>query len=288
MTLARRGAQDGVGLSGRIAELCQVLDRVQTGLAISNMNVEVVLLALLVDRDAFEDQIIIVCRNYLRGFEDRILDSVFVHAAFNEVDLQVDPSSHLDGATEGDLAVTLAEVKVAHRQAGALYINRKKDLRAARQILDIAVAAMLARRNGARAFGRNLVFHVALGSTAMRRGRERRISQRWHTGWIGVDECLFAGIPGFEHFLVRQAADQARMDEAGKADARNMPRVRVKTGNIPDRFLRQREVVGQEAAAIPFGKEAVKAPRAFGQYPDIENIDDKEVARLGTMHTERS
>jgi len=63
------------------------------------------------------------------------------------------PAGHFDGAAKGDFAVALAEVQVAHRQPGALDIDREEDLRAAGQILDIAVTAMLTRRHGARAGG---------------------------------------------------------------------------------------------------------------------------------------
>jgi hypothetical protein len=78
------------------------------------------------------------------------------------------------------------------------------------------------------------------------------------------------------------------MDQSGKAHAGDVAGVRIKSGNIPDRFLRQREVVGEKAAAILFGKESVEAPRALRENADVENIDDQKVARLGAMHTDRS
>src|SRR2546429_3132442 len=45
-----------VGLGAAVAEFLQVLDGVQAGLAVGHGHVQVVLLALFVHRDAFEDQ----------------------------------------------------------------------------------------------------------------------------------------------------------------------------------------------------------------------------------------
>ncbi len=167
VALARRGAQDRIGLRAGIAELLEILDRVQAGLPVGDVDVEVMLLAVLVDRDAFEDQIVLVVRRDRRRLEHGILDAVFGDAVLDDVDLDVQPAGHFDGAAEGDLAVALAEVQIAHREPAAGHIDREVDLRAARQILDVAIAAMLARRHGAGAFGADLGLGVALGLTGM-------------------------------------------------------------------------------------------------------------------------
>ena len=198
MALARRGSQDRIGLRTGIAELLEVLDRVQAGLPIGDMHVEVMLLALLVDRDAFEDQIVFVVRRDRRRLEYRILDAVFRYAVLDDVDLDMQPARHLDRAAEGDLAVALAEMQVAHRETAAGNIDREVNLRAARQVLDVAISAMLARRHGARAFRRGLRLGVALQATHMRGRTERRIGKRRDAGRIGGDEADFAGIPFFQ------------------------------------------------------------------------------------------
>src|SRR5258708_16966278 len=54
VALARSRSQDRIGLRAGIAELLQVLDRVQAGLPVGDMHIEVVLPALLVDRDTLE------------------------------------------------------------------------------------------------------------------------------------------------------------------------------------------------------------------------------------------
>src|SRR5215218_6592326 len=112
MSLARRRAQDRVSLRPRVTELGEVFDRVETGLPIGNVNVEVMLLASLVDRDALEDQVVVVGRRDRARLEDRILDAVFGDAILDQADLEVEPTRHLDGPTECDLTVALAEVQV--------------------------------------------------------------------------------------------------------------------------------------------------------------------------------
>src|SRR5205823_12830074 len=127
VSLARRGAEDRIGLCARVAELLQIFDRVQAGLAVGDVDVEVMLLAGLVDRDALEDQIVLVVRRNRRRLEHGILDAVLGDAILDDIDLEMQPAGHLDGAAEGDLAVALAEVQIAHREAAARHIYREVD-----------------------------------------------------------------------------------------------------------------------------------------------------------------
>ena len=122
-----------------------------------------------------------------------------------------------------------------------------------------------------------------MGGRGERRRRERR-----HAVRIGGDEVELALVPGVEQLLVRQAADQARMDEAGELHARHMARMGVEAGNVPDRFLRQREMIGEEAAAVLLGEEAVEAPQALRQRADVEQIDHQEIAGLGALDADRA
>src|SRR5439155_13244552 len=124
-----------------------------------------------------------------------------------------------DRTAEGDLAVALAEVQVAHRETGAGHVDREVDLRAAREVLDVAIAAVLARRHGARAFGADLVLDVALGAAAMGGWREWRVRQAGHAGRVGRDQLGLALVPGVQHLRIGQTADQAGMDQAREIDA---------------------------------------------------------------------
>src|ERR1700731_976526 len=128
VALTRRRSQNRVSLRAGIAELLEVLDRVQASLPIGDMYIEVMLLTLLVDRDALEDQIVLVVRRDWRRLEYGVLDAVFGDAVLDDVDLEMQPAGHLDRAAEGDLAVALAEMQVAHRKPAARHIDRKVDL----------------------------------------------------------------------------------------------------------------------------------------------------------------
>src|ERR1700677_5262431 len=140
------------------------------------------LLPTFVDRNAREDQVILVIRRDRRRLEDRILDTGFGDAVLDDVDLEMHPARHLDRAAEGDLAIALAEVQVTHRETAAGHIDREVDLRAARQILDVAIAAMLARRHGAGALGADPGLDIALGLAGMGGRSEWRGGQSGYAG----------------------------------------------------------------------------------------------------------
>src|SRR6202035_4792361 len=127
--------------------------------------------------------------------------------------------------------------KVAHGEPRALHVDREVDFGAARQVLDVAIATMLTRRDGAGALGRDFALGVALGAAAMRGRPERRRGERRDAVRIGGDQCPLARIPGLEQLLVGQATDQARMDEAREIDPRHMAGMGVETRYVPDRLL---------------------------------------------------
>src|SRR5437660_10281839 len=77
------------------------------------------------------------------------------------------------------------------------------------------------------------------------------------------------------------------MEEARKARARHMPRLREQAGDVPDRLLRLREVIGEKAAAVLLGKKAVEAPHALGQLAHIKKVDNQQFARLRAFHADR-
>ena len=78
------------------------------------------------------------------------------------------------------------------------------------------------------------------------------------------------------------------MDEPGKIDARHMAGMGEHARNIPDGFLGFRKMFGQESTTILFRKESVKAPQTVLQRPDIENIDDHQIARFRALDTDGS
>jgi hypothetical protein len=93
------------------------------------VRVEIELLSAdFVDRDAFEDQIFRKARFNRARLENRIGNTVFRDAAFDQVDADIDPAGHLDSPAEGDLAITLRPVDIAHRQPAAFDVDGKINL----------------------------------------------------------------------------------------------------------------------------------------------------------------
>ena len=119
-------------------------------------------------------------------------------------------------------------------------------------------------------------------------GGERRIGEARHAGRIGRDQRGLALVPGRQQFRIGQTADQAGMDQAGEVHAGNVARRRVEALDVPDRFLRQREMIGQEAAAVLLGEEAVEAPQALLQRTDVEQVDHQQIAGLGALDADRA
>ncbi|MNT47452.1 hypothetical protein D3C72_1841680 [compost metagenome] len=132
------------------------------------------------------------------------------------------PARHFDGAAKGDFTIALREVQITDRQATTLHIHRKKHAGAARQVLDVAVAAMLAGRHGAGAFGRCAIPVSALQGAHVGGLGRGRIGQRRHPVGVGVDQGLFAPVPGVQQFFVWQAAYQAGVDQPREVHAGNM------------------------------------------------------------------
>ena len=198
------------------------------------------------------------------------------------------PTGHFDRAAEGDFAIALREVQIAHRKTAAGHINREIHFRAARQVFDVAIAAMFARRHRARAFSRSLVAGFALHAAHMRGRAERWIGEAGHTLRIGGDQRGLALVPGREQFRIGQTADQAGMDQAGKIHAGNMARRGVHALEVPDRLLGLREMIGQEAAAILLGEEAVESPLAILHRANIEQINHQKIARLRPLDADRA
>ncbi len=193
------------------------------------------------------------------------------------------PAGHLDGAAEGDLAIALAEVQVAHAQTGAVHIDGEEHLGTARQILDVAVAAMLARRHGACAFGGGLVARLALHLAHVGGGGVGRVGQAGDAVGVGGDEAGLALIPAGQHLGVGQAADQSRVDEACEVDAGDVAALGEHAVEVPDGLLGQREMLVQEAAAVLLGEKAVEAPEAVVARADVQQVHHQQVAGLGAL-----
>ncbi|MNX47435.1 hypothetical protein D3C86_779880 [compost metagenome] len=198
------------------------------------------------------------------------------------------PARHFNGAAEGDFAIALRKVQIPHRQAAALDVDRKEHAGPARQVLDVAVAAVLAGRHRTCAFGRCAIAVGALQGAHVSRLGRGRIGQRRHAIGVGVDQCLFAPVPRVQQLFVGQAADQAGMNQPREIHARNMARRREHAVEIPNGFLRMREVFGQEAAPIVAAEKAIEPPQAVGLGADIQQVNHQQIAGLRAFHAHRA
>jgi len=153
-----------------------------------------------------------------------------------------------------------------------------------RQVLDVAVAAVFTRGHRASAFGGHFLGDFTLGLAAVRGGGKGRVGETRHAVGVGGDQLGLALVPLVEHLLVGQAADQTRVDQAGVFHARHVATLGEHAVEVPDGLLRQREVVGQEAATVLLTEEAVETPLAVVLGADVEQVHHQQVAGLGALH----
>jgi hypothetical protein len=175
----------------------------------------------------------------------------------NRKPAEMDPARHLDRTAERDLIITLAEMQIAHGKTCAWDVDREKHPSATRQVLDVGRCrhARAAERCVRRLRRRQLSHHPSSGPCALLVRMERWLmvahgSDWWRSSRIGGDQAGFAAVPGVQQLRVGQAADQTRMDQAGKADARDVARTGEHAVEIPDRFLCLRKMIRQESTAV--------------------------------------
>ncbi len=197
------------------------------------------------------------------------------------------PARHFDRAAERDFAIALREVQIADRQAAAVDVHREEHPGAARQVLDIAVAAVLARRHGTCALGCCAVAVSSLQCAHVGRLGRGRVRQRRYTVGVGVDQCLFAPVPRLQQLLVGQATDQARVDQTREIHPGDMAGRREHAVKIPDGFLRMGEMFGQETAPVIAAEKAVEPPQAVRLGADIQQVNHQQVTGLRAFYAHR-
>ena len=244
-----------------------------------------------------ERQPLAVLRIDVPRHEDRVFgDAVGLHAALDQVDVQVHESAHLDGAAERDLAVTLGEVQVTHREAS--HRRRRPD----RSTLVPLVKFLMSwlppfSRGGCGAGG--------LGGDPVNSAPERlprmaesgsggSASGGTRSGSVSISACSRA------FHLAEQrrrwcGPHQPRVHDAGVGDRRHVPRRRDPAAEVPDHLVGVGELLGEEPAAVLGCEHAGVAPALAGQRPrvllrdraDIEDVDDEQVARFRARDGDR-
>ena len=128
------------------------------------------------------------------------------------------------------------EMQIADAELGALDQHGQVDFAPSRQILDIAVAAVLgAARDGASAVAADLLRECLIGAAAVDVGRVRGLGHDT-VERASRDQFLFPLVPCCQHFMRRRAAQDARVDQAGESDVRNVTRGAEDAFEIPDGF----------------------------------------------------
>ena len=224
MPLNRRAAQHQIALIIIIAKPSQILNRPQTSLPIRHRRIQIMLLALLIHTEPFKCQVAsrAIVRLYGSWEEEGRFHAEILHPVFHHGELHRNDTCHLDGAAEGDLAVTLAEMEVADTEFRTGNVHRQEGPRTAGQVLDVAVAAVLGPAwDCTSAFFSYLLFYVRGGRASMHvlwlRGLRDDAFQVRSAYQFG-----FALVPSGEDFGAGRATEDAGVDETGEADVGNM------------------------------------------------------------------
>lgn len=132
------------------------------------------------------------------------------------------------------MKILTGEVEVSDAEFGALDMHRQVDFAASREVLDVAIAAVLgATRDRSSALLADLFLDVV------------RCAARVHIdglGWlgndsvhgIGRDEFAFSFIPYCEHLGRWCTAENTGMDQAGEADVGNVAGGTEDAFKVPD------------------------------------------------------
>lgn len=165
-------------LTSRVSEAFQVLEYPEAGLFVCHRHIHVMLLPVLVDREALKRQHSAGAELRFDGArdEDGALHFQVLDPALHQRELERDDAGHLDRAAERDLSVALTEVQISNRELGARDVHGEVGLASARQVLDVAVPAMLGSAgDGAGALSADLGFKVTRGRAGVDIFRFREI-----------------------------------------------------------------------------------------------------------------
>ena len=74
---------------------------------------------------------------------ERRLHPQISHTIFHDLEVNGNDTSHLNGTTKGDFAVSLGEMKISDAELGTLDVDREIHFATTAQVLNIAVSAVL-------------------------------------------------------------------------------------------------------------------------------------------------
>src|SRR5690348_666938 len=102
---------------------------------------------------------------------------------------------------------------------------------------------------------------------------------------VGVGSQKFGLTPvcSLEQSAIGETPDQAGVNNAGPTHPWDVTRARINSVVIPDRLARLLVMVDEKTAAVFLGEDAGKTPGRVGQIADVEEIDDHQIARFGSL-----
>lgn len=122
-------------------------------------------------------------------------------------------------------ATLTRKVQIPHTEACAFDVHGQVNLASSRQVLDVAVAAVLwATRDGASTFARDLLLDVGRGRASSNVLRIGRLSDDAAAAVHGRDELALAPIPFSQNFRRGRAAQDSGVNQAGKLDSWDVSR----------------------------------------------------------------
>jgi hypothetical protein len=187
----------------------QVLNHPQTSLTIRNRSIKIMLLAMLVHTEALK--VDIPPRPKLRLHRprhvNRRLHRQLLHPALHHREIDRNHTRHLNSTTKRNLAVALREMQIPNRKLRPLDMHRQVHLASAREVLDVAVAAVFgAAGDRAGAFLADFFFGGGVcGSGVDVLGLRGHGDVAVHVR-AGLDQAAFAFVPGREDFGRGRAA----------------------------------------------------------------------------------
>jgi hypothetical protein len=142
---------------------------------------------------------------------------------------------HLNGAAEGQLSVSLGEVKVTQGQVGSFNVDWEVATRAAAEVLDVDVSSVLTARNGSSSLFVDLLPNVVgevlshIGALGLRRKGHIGDSTR-----VGSNQTTLALVPSVEEFLAWCSSDEPGMRNSSEPHPRDVATGRVHAFKVPN------------------------------------------------------
>jgi hypothetical protein len=134
---------------------------------------------------------------------------------------------------EGKVILT-GKVQITNTELGTFYEHRQIDLAASGKILDVTISTVLwPAWDCSCALFAHLLLDVSRCTSSMYTLRLRGLRDDAFEG-SGVDEIGFSVVPGGKDLVGRSTTKNARMDQTGEADARNVSRGAEDAFEVPD------------------------------------------------------